>query len=160
MKRSVPALLLLGVFALQPRAATAQDPPPPPPPGPPTETELVFEREVFTYPSFTRGNPFLPLLASNSGGPRYEQLRLAGIIHSDTPGRSIATLSTSVVSISETGAVSAEEGGESYHLKVGQVVGNVTIVAINAESVEVDVEEFGVTDRKTMRLLNLLGGNQ
>ena len=113
---------------------------------------------MFTYPSFPRTNPFLPLSAT-TGGPRFEQLRLAGIIYVETPGWSVATLSTSVVTLNEDGSVSAQLG-DSYDLKVGAVVGNVTIVKINRQTVEVDVEEFGLTDRETMRLIDLLGGNQ
>ena len=36
------------------------------PPAAPQDAELVFEREVFDYPSFTRRNPFRPL--SGPGG--------------------------------------------------------------------------------------------
>ncbi len=156
MKRSVPTVLLVGVLILWPRAATAQDPPPPD--GPPAQTVLAFEREVFDYPSFGP-NPFQPLLATDSGGPRYERLRLSGIIYSETPSRSVATVSTSIATIAEDGTITAGPG-DSYYLKVGQTIGNTTVVEINRESIDVDVEEFGVTDRRTMRLLNVLGGNQ
>lgn len=160
MKRCASAVLLLGMVMLWPRAATAQDPPPPPPDGPPAETELAFEREVFQYPSFDRVNPFKPLLATDSGGPRYERLRLSGVIYAETtPGRSVATLSTSVAAIAQDGTITATLG-DSYYLKVGQTIGNTTVVEINRASIEVDVEEFGVVDRKTMRLLTASGGNQ
>lgn len=158
MKRCAPAVVFAGMLALWPQVATAQDPPPPPP-EPPAETVLAFEREVFVYPSFDRVNPFRPLLATDSGGPRYERLRLSLIIYVETPGRSVATLSTSVATITEDGTISATLG-DSFYLKVGQTIGNTTIVEINRESIEVDVEEFGITDRKTMRLLTALGGNQ
>ena len=161
MKRCTPATMLVGVMVLWPQAATAQDPPPPPD-EPPAETEtvLAFEREVFVYPSFDRVNPFRPLLATDTGGPRYERLRLSGVIYVEgSPGRSVATLSTSVATIGDDGTITATIG-ESYYLKVGQTIGNTTIIEINRESIEVDVEEFGVIDRRTMRLLKPLGGNQ
>jgi len=121
---------------------------------------LAFEREVFQYPSFDRVNPFKPLLATDSGGPRYERLRLSGVIYAETtPGRSVATLSTSVAAIAQDGTITATLG-DSYYLKVGQTIGNTTVVEINRTSIEVDVEEFGVVDRKTMRLLTASGGNQ
>ena len=161
MKRCAPATMLVGVMVLGPQAATAQDPPPPPD-EPPAETEtvLAFEREVFVYPSVDRVNPFRPLLATDTGGPRYERLRLSGVIYvENSPGRSVATLSTSVAVVGADGTISADIG-DSYYLKVGQTIGNTTIIEINRESIEVDVEEFGVVDRKTMRLLRVLGGNQ
>ena len=158
MKRCPPGVVLVGVIVLWPQAATAQDPPPPPA-EPPAETVLAFEREVFVYPSFDRVNPFQPLLATDTGGPRYERLRLSGIIYAETPGRSVATVSTSVAAIGADGTITANIG-DSYYLKVGQTIGNTTVVEINPESIEVDVEEFGVTDRRTMRLLRAPGGNQ
>ncbi len=158
MKRCLPAAMLLGLIVLWPKAATAQDPPPPPA-QPPAETVLSFEREVFVYPSFRRVNPFQPLLATDTGGPRYERLRLSGIIYVETPGRSVATLSTSLAIIGDDGTISANVG-DSFYLKVGQTIGNTTVVEINRESIEVDVEEFGITDRRTMRLLTVPGGNR
>ena len=160
MNRVLPgALLVCGALAFGPDAAAAQDPPPPTPPAPPQDTELVFEREVFAYPPFARVNPFRPLLAADAGGPRYEQLRLMGIIYSRTPGNSVAVLSTSGLIVNEDGTLSATEG-DTFNRKVGQTVGNVTVIEITLESVVVDVEEFGVIDRRIMRPLNLLGGNQ
>ena len=157
MKRSAPAVLLVGMLILWPQAVTAQDPPPPE--EPPAETELAFEREIFNYPSFNRVNPFRPLLATDTGGPRFERLRLSGIIYSEDSARSVATVSTSIATIAEDGTITADLG-DSYYLKVGQTIGNTTVIQINRESIEVDVEEFGITDRKSMRLLNVLGGNQ
>ena len=63
----------------------------------PRTAELVFEREVFDYPPFPRRNPFVALVAAQ-GGPRFEQMRLRGIIHSDKPGESVALLGLSTMS--------------------------------------------------------------
>lgn len=150
--------VLVAVLSLVAAPAAAQDPPPPPP-GPPAETELVFEREVFQYPQFTVRNPFKALVAADAGGPRYDQLRLSGIIFSEDPSRSVAVFNTANVTVNEDGTLSAEDG-ESFYAKVGQTIGNVTIIEITLEYVVVDVEEFGLADRKIMRPLNLLGGNQ
>jgi hypothetical protein len=149
----------IGVLLSVPSAIMAQDDAAAPPPGPPVETELVFEREVFDYPAFTRINPFRPLLATDTGGPRFEQLRVSGIIYSETRGVSVVIFSTSGVTIAEDGTLSAEIG-DSFAVKEGQTIGNVTIVSITLNEVIVDVEEFGIMDRKTMRPLNILGGNQ
>ncbi|MEX2467721.1 MAG: hypothetical protein WD995_12495 [Gemmatimonadota bacterium] len=130
--------------------AEAQDPQPGGEAGPPPaeDTELVFEREVFQYPSFTRSNPFSPLDAGNTG-PRFEQLSLIGVMYADDPTASVAVISTGGVSVAPDGTISPV-AGDAYYLKVGQRVGNVTVVEIHPERVVVDVEEFGLMDRRTL----------
>ena len=127
--------------------AEAQDAQQPAPP-PAIETELVFEREAFQYPSFIRSNPFMPLDAGNTG-PRFEQLSLIGVMYSDDPTASVAVLSTGGVNVQPDGTITPVEG-EAFYVKAGQRVGNVTIVEIHPERVVVDVEEFGLMDRRTL----------
>ena len=129
-----------------PSAIRAQEPPPQ---APQPEPELVFEREVFEYPSFPRSNPFLALSASDQGGPRYEQLTLTGIIWDPDPTFSVAVVSTGAVTVAPDGTV-AVAPGDAYNAKVGQRIGNTTIREIQRDRVIVDVEEFGLTDRRTM----------
>lgn len=118
-----------------------------PPPGPQAEPELIFEREVFQYPAFARRNPFLPLAAG--GELRYEQLNLIGIVYSPDPSASVAVLSTGGVTIADDGTVTPVDG-DAYNAKVGQRIGNATIREIQRDRVIVDVEEFGLTERRTM----------
>jgi hypothetical protein len=113
---------------------------------------LVFEREVFTYPTFQRRNPFLALTADNQGGPRFEQLRLMGIIFSEIPSESVAIIGTSTVNMSEDGATVTVLDGLSWYLKVGQSIGNLRIVEVRRDQVVVEVEEFGLTEQKIMQL--------
>lgn len=122
--------------------------------------DLVFEREVFDYPSFQRRNPFLPLAASGEGGPRIEQVRLMGIIYSEDPGQSVAILGNSLVTISEDGSsVTVSEGGEAWYMKEGQSIGNIRVIEIHQEQVVVEVEEFGLTEQRIMQLqTRLIGG--
>jgi hypothetical protein len=119
------------------------------PAGPPPEPELVAEREVFAYPSFARSNPFVPLSASDQGGPRFEQLTLTGIIWDADPTFSVAVVTTGAVTVAPDGTVSMAPGA-AYNAKVGQRIGNTTIREIQRDRVMVDVEEFGLTDRRTM----------
>lgn len=148
------ALVALGLAAVAivaiPASARAQTPAPeavqPPPPA--EETELVFEREVFQYPSFTRPNPFVAL-DDDSAGPRFEQLSVIGIMYSENPSSSVAVVSTGGVTIAEDGTMSPVEG-DAYYLREGQRIGNVTVVEIHPERVVVDVEEFGLMDRRTL----------
>jgi hypothetical protein len=150
------AYVVMGTL-LFPALGSAQESPPPAQ----GATELVFEREMFTYPSVTRRNPFRPLVSGDSGGPVFESLTLMGIVYSEDPSLSLATLSTYTLSVAQDGTVSTAGEGESYYMKVGQTIGNITVVEVNRDNVVVEVEEFGLTDRKTMFLLNRRqGGTQ
>ena len=153
VRRTLPLMILTAAMLAAPM--TAQEPPPVQQP----PTELVFEREVFTYPGFARRNPFRPLTGSNQGGPRFESLRVLGIIYSDQPSMSTAMLGTSAVEVSEDGANVSVGVGQSWYLKVGQSIGNIRVVEIRPDQVVVEVEEFGLTERKTMQLqIRRLGG--
>ena len=149
---------MIAAVAILPASAWAQapqipgvTPPAPsdqaPPPGPQAEPELIFEREVFQYPAFARRNPFLPLAAG--GELRYEQLNLIGIVYSSDPSASVAVLSTGGVTVNADGTI-APVDGDAYNAKVGQRIGNATIREIQRDRVIVDVEEFGLTERRTM----------
>lgn len=136
-----------------PAAATAQDPPPPPPQEERPTVGLDYQREIFTYPTLQRRNPFVALQGTDEGGPRFEQLRVMGIIHSDDPSASIAILGTSEVTLSADGSqaqVSAD--GVAWYLRQGQSIGNIRIVEIHPEQVVVEIEEFGLTDQRIMQL--------
>jgi hypothetical protein len=143
--RRACAVALATGFLVLPNVVHAQEPPPAPQP----EPELVFEREVFEYPSFPRSNPFLAQSANPQGGPRFERLTLTGIIWDPDPTFSVAVLSTGALSVAPDGTVTMAPG-EAYNAKVGQRIGNTTIREIQRDRVVVDVEEFGLTDRRTM----------
>lgn len=145
--RMLGIALASGAALAVPATLAAQDPQPPPPP-PPANTELVFEREIFQYPSFTRRNPFRPLLAAE-GGPRFEQLSLIGLIYSNNPAESVAVLSTGGVQVNEDGTLSPIDG-DAYYVRVGERVGNVTVRQILRDRVEVTVTEFDEQLSRTM----------
>jgi hypothetical protein len=150
--RSVMAAALgLAALLSGPSHASAQEPQQPPARA--GDTELVFEREVFQYPSFTRRNPFRPLAGAEGGGPRFEQLNLIGIMYSPDPSASVAIVSTGGVAVAEDGTMSAI-AGDAYNLKVGDRIGNTTIVAIRRDAVDVDVEVFDTVERHTMNFVS------
>jgi hypothetical protein len=157
---NLPVRSLLGAAAgalvlLLPSVAAAQEDPP----ARQQPTELVFEREVFAYPGFQRRNPFRPLTGAIQGAPRYDELRVLGIIFSDRQSESVAVLGTSTVEYSEDASTVNVQPGQSWYLKVGQSVGNIRVVEIRREQVVVEVEEFGLTEQKTMQLqIRRLGG--
>jgi len=147
-----------GALVLVPLAAEAQEPAPPPAPG--GVPELVFEREVFQYPTFTRRNPFRPQSAAEGGGPRYEQLSVTGIMYDPDPTYSVAILTTGGINVNDDGTITAVEG-DAYNAKVGQRIGNTTIREIQRDRVLVDVEEFGLIERRTMTIASRRpGGSQ
>ena len=143
--------LAAGALLLVATEARAQDENPPP--ARTGDTELVFEREVFQYPSFTRRNPFRALVGADGGGPRFEQLSLMGIAYSSDGEGSVATLGTGGVAVAEDGTLSAIPG-DSYHLQVGERIGNTTIVEIRRDAVIVDVEIFDEVERMTMTFVS------
>jgi hypothetical protein len=159
MERHARSFLgLLAGALLLPAAAYAQEPPANPP-AQQQPTELVFEREIFSYPTVQRRNPFRPLSGGNQGGPRFEGLRVVGIIYSDDPSESVAVLGLSTVEYSEDASTVTVQPGQSWYLKVGQSVGNIRVVEIHREQVVVEVADFGITEQKIMQLqTRRLGG--
>jgi hypothetical protein len=151
LSRLTPAAIMAGAVLLAPSIAFAQDEQAPPPAR--VDTELVLEREVFQYPSFTRRNPFRPLVGADGGGPRFEQMSLIGLMYSTEPSASVAVLSTGGVAIAEDGTQSPING-DSWNLKVGDTIGNTTIVEIRRDAVIVDVEVFDATERHTMTFVS------
>jgi hypothetical protein len=148
-------LLVLAPFLLViPPSLQGQEPVEPPPVD---TTALAFEREVFSYPEYERRNPFRTLLADEGGGPRFERLLLLGIVYSSDESQSVAVLAegTRTVTPGELGvadAVTVEVTGGTYQVRVGDVVGNVTIMRIDRGEIAIEVEEFGISDSRIMEL--------
>jgi hypothetical protein len=118
------------------------------------EAELAFEREVFSYPTFARRNPFEPLLASTDGGPRWEGMRLEGVVYDADPRFSIAILSAGRARVrgNQGGADPAGTVGQMARLRVGEKWGNIRIIEIRKNHVLIEVEEFGLTEQREMHL--------
>jgi hypothetical protein len=131
--------------AQQPQPGAEQASPPRP-----DTVDLVFEREVFTYPTYQRRNPFIPLVGGAEGGPRYEDLALLGIIESPDPELSVALFGLR----SEMQGGDREQGQlpQTYRVRRGDVLGNVRILDIQEKLVVVEVDEFGLTEQRIMEL--------
>ncbi|MFC1791610.1 hypothetical protein ACFL0I_03995, partial [Gemmatimonadota bacterium] len=92
-RTSIPvALILLGALcAFLPAASAAQETPPPTVQAQAPDTSaLVFDREVFSYPRLERRDPFAPLLSGDQSGPRFEEIKLIGVIFNPNPDLSLA----------------------------------------------------------------------
>jgi hypothetical protein len=140
-----------GVASAQ-QGASEEESPPVSAPQPRTEMageglDLVFEREVFNYPDYPRRNPFAPL-SGGEGGPRFEELELRMVILSDEPGQSVATLMERT-----PGARGRAAGPErTYRVRVGDRLGNLRVLAIRLREIDVEVDDFGSRERRTMGL--------
>lgn len=149
-------LLVLGAPAAAEAQVAGQRPDSMVSPADTAVVELVLRREVFTYPSFERTDPFMPLL-SLEAGPRFEQMRLTGIVVDElAPTNSIAVISAeanSTVAAPPPGAPQVEAPAMVVRrLRAGERWGNVRIVRIEQERVVVDVNNFGVVESRVMTL--------
>jgi hypothetical protein len=127
---------LLVVVAIAAPAA-AQGPPPGPPKPPVPEPTLVFDREVFTYHTQARRDPFTTLVGKAGLGPRFEELTLKGIIYSGE--HSVALLTDAIAK-------------KVYRARKGDVVGNARVVEIGADRVIFAVENFGQYRQEVIEL--------
>ncbi len=123
-----------------------------------TAVQLSFEREMFTYPQFERRNPFRPLVTAEAGGPRFEQLHLLGIIMADDPTESVVLFGVGEMPEVDENGVSADTEAaagqkiETFRLHRGDVLGNTRVLEIQRLQITVEVEEFGLTERRIMAL--------
>ncbi len=141
-------MILFAILALAlsvPAAASAQDPPPP-------DRGLVMEREVFRYPGYSRRNPFAPLLNAEGGGPRFERLVLLGIVFSADASSSIALFGEGSATLASSTEISIVAGARTYRLRVGESIGNTTILEIRENQVVVGVDDFGQSEQHTLEL--------
>jgi hypothetical protein len=139
-RRLLAALLLLAAApaGAQEGIAAAEDPAEPAAMATLAERD-VYRREVFRYQAAGRPDPFQPLLSGDEIGVRAQDLALEGIIHSTTPGASVAIF-----------ALPGNAG--RVRLRVGQRVGSVTVVAIHPRRVDVREDQFGVSRAYSMQL--------
>lgn len=99
---------------------------------------VTLEREVFDYPAVDRRDPFEPLSTGDELGPRFEDLRLAGVIYSPDRG-SIAILVDAATR-------------RRYRVWEGDVIGGARLVTVHPDEAEFQVTIFGVSRRDTLRL--------
>jgi hypothetical protein len=133
--------LALAALLAMSSSADAQQPPPGGAGAQADTVELIFEREVFEYPTFQRRNPFRPLTGDDAG-PRFEELALLGVILSGDGVGSVALL----------GPRGAAAGSRSWRVREGDVLGNVRVLAIRQRDILVEVDEFGVRESRVLEL--------
>jgi hypothetical protein len=110
--------------------------------------QLVFEREVFTYPGFERRDPFRQLTGDEaSGGPRFEDLVLLGVVLSPEVRASVA-----VVGARPPGSTTDQPPTRIFRLRPGESLGNVRVIDVRRREIVVEVADFGVRDTRTLAL--------
>lgn len=95
-----------------------------------------YRREVFTYPTGGRVDPFRPPQVEGSG-PRFEDLELAGIIYAPSVG------SVAIVTDRST--------GKRYRVRENERVGSARVTAIRAQQVVFSVGGATGSRREVLR---------
>jgi len=100
---------------------------------------VVFNREVFSYPRGTRRDPFASLITSGDIRPMLADLEVIAISLDPTGRNSVATLKD--VSTSEL-----------YRVRVGSVFGRMRVTAIRQREVGLAIDEFGFTRQEVLSI--------
>lgn len=108
------------------------------PSGVASDSILGYERESFEYPSAGRRNPFRPLTAFNTGGARFQDLEVTGIVYSPDVG--------SVVVIAD------RTNEQRYRLREGERVGTARVLEIRPDEVVFVITTFGVNRQAILRV--------
>ena len=102
------------------------------------EAQLMFEREIFSYPGRGRRDPFAPLTGDNAG-PLFSDLKLNMILYvADAPAESIVTIT--------------DASKKVHRVRRGDTIGNATIVDIGPNRVVFSINDFGVRRQAVLDL--------
>lgn len=99
----------------------------------------VYRREVFSYPTQRRRDPFRPLQSFASSGPRLDELTLSGILHGGQEGGSVVVLLD-------------PSTGSRYRLRVGDSVGFARLTRVEPRQAVFTVRGFGRDRNVVLRL--------
>jgi len=103
-----------------------------------TKGAVTFYREVFSYSSDGRRDPFVSLMATGELRPLLSDLTLVGIIYDESGRNSVAIL------------VDASAGGQTYRKKVGESLGRIKVTRITDKDVTLDMDQFGFDRQETL----------
>lgn len=100
---------------------------------------VVFNREVYSYPRSGRRDPFASLITSGDIRPILADLEIVGIIYDPSGRGSVATLKD--ISTNEI-----------YRVRVGSVFGRMRVSAIRQREVALAIDEFGFTRQEVLSI--------
>lgn len=108
---------------------------------------VVFNREVYAYPSGGRRDPFASLITSGDIRPILADLDIVGIILDPSGRSSVATLKD-------------RSTNEVYRVRVGSVFGRMRVTAIRQREVALAIDEFGFTRQEVLSINVPSGGGR
>lgn len=108
---------------------------------------VIFNREVYNYPSSGRRDPFSSLIETGDIRPMLQDLEIVAITLAPSAGQSIATLKD-------------VSSNEIYRVRVGSVFGRLRVVAIRQRDVVLAIDEFGNTRQETLSITVPVGGGR
>lgn len=100
---------------------------------------IIFNREVYSYPRAGRRDPFASLITTGDIRPILADLEIVGIILDGSGRNSVATLRD--VSTSEI-----------YRVRVGSTFGRMRVTAIRQREVALSIDEFGFTRQEVLSI--------
>ncbi len=101
--------------------------------------DVVIEREVFSYMSGGRRDPYVSLMSSNELRPLLSDIRVTAIAWDPTGKNSIAIIRDSF-------------SGAQYRARVGQQLGRMKVSAITAKAVQFSIEEYGFSRTESLKV--------
>jgi hypothetical protein len=108
---------------------------------------VVFNREVYAYPSAGRRDPFASLITSGDIRPILADLDIVGIILDPSGRSSVATLKD-------------RSTNEVYRVRVGSLFGRMRVTAIRQREVALAIDEFGFTRQEVLSINVPSGGGR
>lgn len=103
-----------------------------------SEPIRVYEREVFDYPSAGRQDPFQTLNAGERLGPRFDDLRLTGVLYNPQIA-SVATLTD-------------QKTSRRYRVRESDMLGEVRVLEIRPQEVVFLITSYGISRREVLRV--------
>jgi hypothetical protein len=101
------------------------------------EGRLTLRREVFSYSSGGRRDPFASLMSTGEIRPLVSDLRLVAVAF-DSQGRNSVAILRDL------------ETNEQYRVRVGQLLGRLRVARIGRKDVTFTIEEFGFSRQETL----------
>jgi hypothetical protein len=108
---------------------------------------VIFSREVYSYPSGGRRDPFSSLIVTGDIRPMIADLQVIAITVGASDRQSIATLKD-------------RSSNEIYRVRVGSVFGRMRVTSIRQRELMVEIDEFGYKRQETLSINVPVGGGR